>query len=121
MTTNTSICSLLRFGLAVAGSVAYEQLLLRLDTAVINVAARRIIGVGVSARLPTLRVSAGVKSMRNVSLSNTVLHYLTPPCGPLTVPSRLDPRMVTKCIQDLKLETGNVGIKAGRYRGVKDL
>ena len=46
--------------------MANEQSLSKVVTAVINVAARRIPGVGPSARAPALRSTAGVKSIRNL-------------------------------------------------------
>ena len=70
MTASTLIYSPLRYGLAVTGSMAYEQSLQKLDAAVINVTARKILGVGTSARLPTLHIGAGVKSMRNLYLQH---------------------------------------------------
>ena len=66
MTSNALITSLWRYGLAVTGFMAYEQSLSKVDTVVINVAARRILGVGPSARLPALRSTAGAKSIRNL-------------------------------------------------------
>ena len=65
MTADTLLVSLLRYGLAVTGSMSCEQSPSRLDVAVINVAARRILGVNISARLPTLLAPAGLKSIRN--------------------------------------------------------
>ena len=46
MTTDASVTSLLRYGLAITGSLAYEQSLVKLDTAVVNVTARRILVAG---------------------------------------------------------------------------
>ena len=46
--------------------MANEQSLSKEDTAVINVAARRILGVGPSASAPALHSTAGVKSIRNL-------------------------------------------------------
>ena len=76
MTASTLIYSLLRYGLAVTGSMAYEQSLQKLDAAVINVTARKILGVGTSARLPTLHIGAGVKSMRNLCLQHCANDFI---------------------------------------------
>ena len=48
--------------------MAYGQPLLRLDAAIVEVAARRILGVGLSARLPALHITAGIKFLRNLYL-----------------------------------------------------
>ena len=66
MTAETLITSLIRYGLSVWGAMAYEQYLKKIDTAVINPMARKVLGTGISARLPTLHATAGVKSMRNI-------------------------------------------------------
>ena len=66
MTASTLIMSLIRYGMAVVGSMAYEQSLQRLDTAILNVTARRVLGVGQSGRIPTLHITAGMKSYHNV-------------------------------------------------------
>ena len=66
MTVTTLIISLLRYGLALYGAMAYEQSLYRLDATVVNVAARKVLGVSMSARLPALHATAGLKSARNL-------------------------------------------------------
>ena len=70
MTSNSLITSLLTYGLAVTGSMAYEQLLSKVDAAIINVTARKILGVGASARIPALHLTAGVKSIHNLYLQH---------------------------------------------------
>ena len=65
-TTNSALfSSLTRFGLPVYGSGAYEAHLDRMETQHANVSAGRITGIGRSARLVTLRMTAGALSVRN--------------------------------------------------------
>ena len=71
MTADSLVTSLLRYGLGVIGSGAHEQALSRIGTNIINVMARRILGVGPSARLPALHVAAGVRAINNLFLQHT--------------------------------------------------
>ena len=68
MTSNALVTSLLRYGLAVAGSMAYEQSLVIIDATAINEIAPRILGVRHSARIPAAHSTAGVKSVNNLNL-----------------------------------------------------
>ena len=64
--TDALVTSLLRCGLSVYGSGAYEQAPPKMDTYVVNATAGRILGAGHSARLPVLLATAGAQSMRNL-------------------------------------------------------
>ena len=80
------VTSLIQYGLVTFGSHIYEKQLDRLDTQVINVAARRITGVHRSARLEVLRLTAGVTSVRNMIIQqsgNMILRALEAPKSPL--------------------------------------
>ena len=64
-TADALIPGLSRYGLSVVGSGANEQSLRRIDTCIINVAARRVLGAGRSASLSPLHVAAGMQSIHN--------------------------------------------------------
>ena len=66
ITADALVTSLLRYGLGTYGSGAYEQCLRKIDTCVVNVVARKVLGVGRSARLPILHATAGAQAMRNL-------------------------------------------------------
>ena len=66
LTGDALVISLMRYALAVIGSGMYEQSLRRLEVCVVNVLARKVIGVGRSARLPVLHATAGILSAHNL-------------------------------------------------------
>ena len=66
MTGKALVISVPKYCLAVYGSGLPEHLSQKLDTSVINILARRILGVGPSARLPVLYAVADVTSIHNV-------------------------------------------------------
>ena len=66
MPADSLVTGLLRYGLAVVGSCAYEQPLARVDKAVINVTARRVLGVGRPARIPSPHSVAGARPINNL-------------------------------------------------------
>ena len=66
MTGEALAVSLIRYGLVVMGSGAYEQSLNALEVGVVNVLVRRVCGVGRSARLPVLHSTAGLLSVHNL-------------------------------------------------------
>ena len=70
LTGKALVLSLLRYGLTVTGSGMNDKDMQRIDTRVVNVLARRILGVGPSARLPVLHAVAGVESMNNLYVQN---------------------------------------------------
>ena len=59
------LVSLSGYGLVAVGSGAYERGLHSLEVQLANISARRIVGVGRSARLATLHMTAGVLSAEN--------------------------------------------------------
>ena len=61
-TYNALLVSVTRSGLATVGSGMYETHFRQMDTKHTNIAARRIAGMGISARLETLHVMAGTLS-----------------------------------------------------------
>ena len=65
VTHKAIIESVVVYGIVAVGSGAYESELRRLDTCVLNPAARVIAGVGPSARLITLHSTAGTISIHN--------------------------------------------------------
>ena len=67
------LTSLARYGLVAYGSGAYEVNLGRLETLRANVSARRITGISRSARSPTLHMTAGVTSVRNLHVQTCAL------------------------------------------------
>ena len=67
------ITSLVRFGLVVTRSYAYEALIRRLETQDANVAARRTTGVSRAARLEVLRSVADILSARNLYVQQCAL------------------------------------------------
>ena len=66
ITGQALVVSLLRYGYSVAGSGMGEHCLRKWDTCITNVLARRILGVGPSARLPILRAAAGLMAAHNM-------------------------------------------------------
>ena len=64
------VVSVLRYGLAVYGSGTYENSLTALEVGIVNPLARRICGVGVTARIPTLQMAARVLSAHNLFLQH---------------------------------------------------
>ena len=62
------LTSLMTYGLAATGGLAYESCLDRLETQQTNIAARRITGVSKSARLAILHMVADVLSARNLMI-----------------------------------------------------
>ena len=66
VTHDALISILLRYGLAVLGSCAPDDLINRLETQVINIASRRITGLPINARIEALHFEAGTHSMRNL-------------------------------------------------------
>ena len=65
--------SLLRYGVIVTGSCLPDDLVNRLDTAVINTAARRINGLPLSTRIETLHFLSNTHSMRNMYVQHCAL------------------------------------------------
>ena len=70
ITAGALVTSLLRYEVSVHGSGPYEQFLSRIDTCIINITARRVIGAGRSTRFPVLLATAGMKSIRNLYLQH---------------------------------------------------
>ena len=66
LTGEALVTSLLRYGLAVTGSGAYEQAISSLDVGVVNIMARKIAGVGCTARLVALHAASGVLAVNNL-------------------------------------------------------
>ena len=62
------LTSLTRYSMAVVGSGVYEKKFRTLETQLSNVAARRIVGLGISARIETLNAVAGLMSAHNLYL-----------------------------------------------------
>ena len=79
ITGKAPVMSLLRYGLVVFGSGMRSAQFRQLDAKVFNILARRICGVGMSARLPTLRVVAGA-----MTLGNLYIHHGAEPLNPAT-------------------------------------
>ena len=65
LTGKSLVLSLLRYGLNIVGSGLSEKSR-RIDARIINVLARKITGVGPSARLPVLHALAGVETAHNM-------------------------------------------------------
>ena len=63
-TGDALLISLLRYGPAVIGSSAMDGVLGKEDTNVINVLARRVLGVNRTARLPVLHALSGMTSRK---------------------------------------------------------
>ena len=70
LTGDSLVVSLMRYGLPMIGSGAYEQSINKLEVCVVNILARKIAGVARSARLPVLHMAAGVVSYRNLYIQN---------------------------------------------------
>ena len=70
ITADALIPSLLCYGLAVYGPGAFGQYLRGLDTFIVKVPARKVLGVGRSARLPALLPTAGSSSIHNLYLKH---------------------------------------------------
>ena len=66
ITHDAIITSPLRYGLVVFGSCCPDDLANRVDTAIINTAARRISGLPLSTRIEVLHFLAGTRSSRNL-------------------------------------------------------
>ena len=66
LTGDTLITSLLRYGLAVVGSGLSDDSMRRINTCVLNVMARKIIGVNRTARVPVLHAVSGILSVHNL-------------------------------------------------------
>ena len=64
------LASLSRYGLAVVGSGAYEKDLCFMEARHANIAARRILGVGRSARIGTMMAIAGTQSVHNLYIKS---------------------------------------------------
>ena len=73
LTRDTLITILTRFGVVLTGFEAFRQQIVALETRVVNIAARRIRGVGAMARLMILRIVAGVFSVRNLYILSCAL------------------------------------------------
>ena len=67
-THNALLVNLTRYGLASTGSSMYESTFRQLDTRDHNIPARRIVGLGPSARIETLFHTAGILNVRNLYL-----------------------------------------------------
>ena len=61
---------MLRYGLSIIGSSLQERNLRQWGTCILNPLARKIAGVGPSARLPILRITAGITTARNLYVQN---------------------------------------------------
>ena len=70
LTCDALIVSLIRYGLVVTGAGLFERHFSKIETRLTNVAARRILGIGRSARLIVLHAVAGVQSAHNLFLLN---------------------------------------------------
>ena len=66
LTGKSLVLSLLRYGQTVVGSSLSEKWMSLIDTRIINILARKIVGAGPSARLSVLRAIAGVESSHNM-------------------------------------------------------
>ena len=66
VTHDALLTSLLRYGLVVMGSCIPDDLMDKLDTQIINVAARRIVGLPITTRVEALHFIAGTHSSRNL-------------------------------------------------------
>ena len=69
-TYDALLTSTIRYGLVLMGSGLFEDHLSRIETRLTNIAARRVVGVGGSARLMVLHIAAGVQSARNLYILN---------------------------------------------------
>ena len=67
------LTSLITYGLAAMGGMAYESCLHRLETQQTNIAARRVVGVSRSARLAVLHMVADVMSARKLFIQQSAL------------------------------------------------
>ena len=72
-THSALLTSLVSYCLVVAGGVAYEELLGRLEVQQATIAARRIVGVSGAARLGVPRATADVLSVRNLYVNQCAL------------------------------------------------
>ena len=66
LTHNSLLVSLIRYGLIIMGSGLFERHFLKMESRITNIAARRITGVGRSARPMVLHFVAGVSSAHNM-------------------------------------------------------
>ena len=73
-THSVLLTGLTRYALVTYGSGAYDVDMRRLETLHANIAARRITGISRSARLATLRMAAGVQSVRNLNICQCLGH-----------------------------------------------
>ena len=76
ITHDALLTSLLRYGLVLVGSCCPDDLANRVDTAIINTAARKISGLPLSTRIEVLHFLAGTFSYRNLYVQHcaTFLH-----------------------------------------------
>ena len=79
-THDSLLVSLLRYGLILMGSGLFECQLASIETKIANVVARRITGVGRSARLMTLHIAADIMPARNLFIVNCVAPRSNSPC-----------------------------------------
>ena len=70
LTGDTLITSLLRYGLAVVGSGLSDEAMRRVNTCVLNVMARKIVGVNRTARVPILHAVSGILSIHNLFIQH---------------------------------------------------
>ena len=92
-THNALLVSLTRYGLVAMGSGAYEADLRSLEVRHTNVAARRVLGVGATARLGTLFSTSDLLPARNLYLrSRAAMLDRDLRASECTLHSRLDKR-----------------------------
>ena len=73
LTHDALITSLLRYAMVVVGSCAPDDLINRIDTTIINVAARRISRLPLSTRIETLHFLSGTNSYRNMYIQQCAM------------------------------------------------
>ena len=65
------VISFLSYGFGVKGSGMAEDHLEKIDTSVLNILARRVVGVGPSARSPAFHAMAGLSAERNLFIQHS--------------------------------------------------